>query len=95
MTNKEAVEIITSDFEMAAIPGEHLEAYNMAIKALTEKSKSVIIIKPNLHLDAVSMAYISDKLKVGFEKGLIIVPEFCDVTVVGDADGVEVRRGKQ
>ena len=36
MTNKEAIEIITSDFEMAAIPGEHLEAYNMAIKALTE-----------------------------------------------------------
>lgn len=34
MTNKEAIEIITSDFEMAAIPGEHLEAYNMAIKAL-------------------------------------------------------------
>jgi len=34
MTNKEAIENITSDFEMAAIPGEHLEAYNMAIKAL-------------------------------------------------------------
>ncbi len=34
MTNKEAIKIITSDFEMAAIPGEHLEAYNMAIKAL-------------------------------------------------------------
>lgn len=34
MTNKEAIKIITSDFEMAVIPGEHLEAYNMAIKAL-------------------------------------------------------------
>lgn len=34
MTNKEAIKIITSDFEMAVIPGEHLEAYIMAIKAL-------------------------------------------------------------
>lgn len=34
MTNKEAIKIITSDIEMAAIPGEHLEAYNKAIKAL-------------------------------------------------------------
>lgn len=39
MTYKEAIEIIQSDFEMACIPGEHLEAYNMAIEALRDKEE--------------------------------------------------------
>lgn len=61
----------------------------------TEKSKSVIIIKSNIRLDNVARNYFEDKFRKEYESGIIMVPEYFDVTVVGDADGVEVRHGKQ
>ena len=65
------------------------------LEGKTEKSKSVIIIKSNIRLDNVARNYFEDKFRKEYESGIIMVPEYFDVTVVGDADGVEVRHGKQ
>ena len=72
---------------------EEIEAIKFALRALSGElvQKSVIIIKSKYHLDYINRIFYEDKFRKDYENGILMVPEFFDVTVVGNADGVEVR----
>lgn len=103
MTYKEAIEAIESDFEMGALPGKHLEAYNLAIKALrlasialTEKlteQEKLVIIRAKIRLDNVALQYYRDKFKKEYEEGLIVLPEYFEATVHDVIHDVKIEGG--
>lgn len=55
-----------------------------------EIPKPVIIVRPCVALDANQYNELIKYLKEGYEKGLMIVPNYCEVKVAGIVDGVEV-----
>ena len=100
MTNKEAAKLINNflngpEYENPRREEVEAMAYAVDVLAKSNTQKSVIIIKSNSFLDHVTRTFYEDKFRKDYESGILMVPEFFDVTVVGNADGVEVRRGEQ
>ena len=96
MTNKEAAKHINNFLngpEYETPRREEIEAMAYAVDVLAKSNmqKPVVIIRPCLALDADQYNDLIKYLKEGYEKGLMIVPNYCEIKVVGNADGVEVR----
>lgn len=95
MTNKEAAQHINKFLngpEYEEPSRDEVEAMALAVEVLAgvQMQKSVIIIKSNTFIDHETRMFYENKFRKDYESGLIMVPEFFDVTVVGNADGVEV-----
>ena len=75
---------------------DEIQALRLASIALSEKlteQKKLVIIRAKIKLDTVALQYYRDKFKKEYEEGLIVLPEYFEVTVHDVIRDVKIEGG--
>lgn len=96
MTREEAIEILQGAIKKPNTKDGYLgQAIDMAIQALSQETRDVLIIKSDIILHPDDIRQLTEEIKRGMENGVIIMQPYFEPLLVPDDIDIDIRIEQQ